>query len=449
MSLLELGGKKFTIPPGTVALGSDAGCAIQVGGADVLPKHALFEGTPDGQVVIRKAVPAAEVLINGVRLGAEPTPLLHGDKVQVGPNELTFVDERRSGSTQYVEAVNLPQMLAQAAKAKAGKTGNTGGRVVSLTDGREYAVAGASLVFGREATCDVVVTGKDISRRHAEIMVTPKGYAIVDSSTNGTWVNDERVQGQRVLARGDVIKLGEDSFRFYADVAPAAPSPPPPGPAASQPPAAPQSSPAPATGSSGERLKNTSFGMPAAPPPAGRASQAGPLANMLVRSGTLKGQRIQLRTPVINIGRADYNDVVLPDESVSTSHAKLQRREGVWILTDVESTNGTFVDGERVQGDAALAPGAMVRFGDVQLVFEATDDAMGVAKGGGTKMIEAFKVPAPTPAAPAPAPKVTPKAAAPKRPVPPPVAEKKGKGCGASAAVLLLAFVAVAYWILT
>lgn len=456
MALLELGGKKFTIPPGTVALGSDAGSAIQVGGADVLPKHALFEGTPDGQVVIRKAVPEAEVLINGVRLGAEPTPLLHGDKVQVGPNELTFVDERRSGSTQYVEAVNLPQMLAQAAKAKGGKTGNTGGRVVSLTDGREYAVAGASLVFGREATCDVVVAGKDISRRHAEIMATPKGYAIVDSSTNGTWVNDERVQGQRVLARGDVIKLGEETFRFYADVAPAAPNPPPPGPAASQPPAAPQPSPAPATGSSGERLKNTSFGMPAAPVPAGRASQAGPLANMLVRSGTLKGQRIQLRAPVINIGRADYNDVVLPDESVSTSHAKLQRREGVWILTDVESTNGTFVDGERVQGDAPLAPGAMVRFGDVQLVFEPTDDAMGVAKGGGTKMIEAFKAPAPKPAAPAPAPKAAapappapPAKAAAKRPVPPPVAEKKGKGCGASAAVLLLGFVVVAYWILT
>jgi predicted component of type VI protein secretion system len=211
-------------------------------------------------------------------------------------------------------------------------------------------------------------------------------------------------------------------------------------------------------GSSGERLKNTSFGMPATPPPAGRASQAGPLANMLVRSGALKGQRIQLRTPVVNIGRADYNDAVLPDESVSTSHAKLQRREGVWILTDLESTNGTFVDGERVQGDAPLAPGAMVRFGDVQLVFEPTDDAMGVAKGGGTKMIEAFKAPAPAPkpAAPAPAPKAAPPAAAaapakaaPKRPVPPPVAEKKGKGCGASAAMVVLGCVAAAYWILT
>jgi len=84
MSLLELGGRKFTIPVGEVALGSDTACAILLAGADVLPRHALFQGQPDGQVVIRKAAPAAEVLINGVRLGAEPTPLLHGDKVEVG-----------------------------------------------------------------------------------------------------------------------------------------------------------------------------------------------------------------------------------------------------------------------------------------------------------------------------------------------------------------------------
>src|SRR5713101_8354689 len=123
MSLLELGGKRFTIPAGEVFLGSDAGCAMQLSGAGVLPRHAVVQGLADGQVVIRKAAPEAEVMINGVRLGAEPTPLLHGDKVQVGGHELTFVDERRSGSTQYVEAVNLPQMMAQAAKGKGGKTG--------------------------------------------------------------------------------------------------------------------------------------------------------------------------------------------------------------------------------------------------------------------------------------------------------------------------------------
>ncbi len=459
MALLEMGGRKFTIPAGDVFVGSDPGSAIHLTMAGVLPRHARLKGLPDGQVVIAKAVPEADVLINGVRLGAEPTPLLHGDKVEVAGQELTFVDERRSGSTQYVQAMNLPEAMARAqAESKSGgkATGNTGGRVVSLTDGREYAIAGTSLVFGRDATCDVVVSGKDVSRRHAEIVQTPKGYLVVDSSTNGTFVNEVRIEGQRLLARADVIRIGDENFRFYADASSQAAPNPNPGPTAPAPPAAPRppapSSPplrtpaaAPPAGA-GERLKQTVHGTPAPV-----------LANFLVRSGSLKGQRLVVKTPLANIGRADYNDLVIPDESVSTTHAKLQRREGVWVLVDLDSTNGTFVDGDRVQGESPISPGVTVRFGDISLMFEPTDDAAGVAKGGGTRMLEAMKPAAPKPAAAAP-PAAKPAPAAPHPPVPakakpkakPPVAEqkKKGKGCGGSAAVLVLAFVAVVYWVL-
>ena len=452
MALLEMGGRKFLIPAGDVFLGSDPGSAIHLAIAGILPRHAKIKGLPDGQVVITKAVPEADVLINGVRLGAEPTPLLHGDKVEVAGQELTFVDERRSGSTQYVQAMNLPEAMAKAqseARGAGKATASTGGRVVSLTDGREYAIAGASLVFGRDATCDVVVSGKDVSRRHSEIVQTPKGYLVVDSSTNGTFVNEVRVEGQRLLARADIIRIGDENFRFYADAAAQAPNPNP-GPVASAPSAAPPPSPqapsspppaAPPAGA-GERLKQTMHGAPAPV-----------LGNFLVRSGALKGQRLVVKTPVANIGRADYNDLVIPDESISTTHAKLQRREGVWVLVDLDSTNGTFVDGERVKGETPLSPGVTVRFGDISLVFEPTDDAAGIAKGGGTRMIEVMKPPAPPPkpaprpaAAPVPAPapaKTKPKAR------PPVVAEKKkGKGCGGSAAVLMLAFVAVMYWVL-
>jgi len=479
MSLLELGGRKFTIPVGEVTLGSDTGCAISLSGAGVLPQHALLQGQADGQVVIRKSSPAAEVLINGVRLGAEPTPLLHGDKVEVGGHELTFVDERRSGSTQYVKAFTPPSGERAGGTGAAGGTrpggrpitiGTTGGRVVSLTDGREYVITGTSLVFGREAGCDVVVAGKDVSRRHAEIVQTPKGYLLVDSSTNGTFVNEERIGGQRILARADVIRLGDEQFRFYTDVAAAAPT------AGVAPPAE----------GAAERLKHTVHGMeavappsspstppPSPPPPAARPASPPPLATFLVRVGALAGQRLTVRTPIVNVGRADYNDVVVPDPSVSTSHAKLQRREGVWVLVDLDSTNGTFVDGERVKGDAPLAPGAMVRLGDVQLVFEPTDDAVAAVKGGGTQVLRtplsmappapAAKRPSPSPAAPVPPrppvaaapkahapapPKARPPVAkpAPKRPVP--VAQqpppKKGKGCGASAAVLVIGSVGLA-----
>src|SRR5919108_2086716 len=280
MALLELGGRKFTLPQGEVLLGADPSCAIPLSGPGVLPRHAKLKGLADGQVVITKAVPEAEVLINGVRLGAEPTPLLHGDKVEVGGQELTFVDERRSGSTQYVQAMSVPQAMAQAKGGKA--TANTGGRVVSLTDGREYAIAGSSLVFGRDASCDVVVPGKDVSRRHAEIVQTPKGYLLVDSSTNGTIVNDVRVEGQKLLSRADVITIGEEKFRFYADAGRPTESPgnPPPGPAASAPSAVPPLPLPPTKGSpaAGERLKETVHGVPQ-----GRPS-GGLLANFLVRS---------------------------------------------------------------------------------------------------------------------------------------------------------------------
>jgi len=470
MALLEMGGRggqRFTLPQGEVVLGSDPGSAIPLAVPGVLPRHAKLKSLPDGQVVISKAVPEAEVLINGVRLGAEPTPLLHGDKVEVAGQELTFVDERRSGSTQYVQAMSVPQAMAQAkAEAKGGKggaTANTGGRVVSLTDGREYAVAGSSLVFGRDASCDVVVSGKDVSRRHAEIVPTPKGYLLVDSSTNGTSVNDVRVEGQRLLARADVITIGEEKFRFYADTA--APSPPPANPSSAVPPSSvpPTKGSAPAVG---DRLRETVHGVPAAPRPASTV-----LANFLVRAGALKGQRLIVKTPVVNIGRADYNDIVFPDESVSTTHAKLQRREGVWVLVDLDSTNGTFIDGDQVKGEAPLAPGATVRFGDVSTVFEPTDDSVGVEKGGSTRVIEVMTMsphppkaaaapPPPSAPKPAPAPpKAAPVAAKPgppprppKKPKPgakPPVAQqpKKGKGCGGSAAVLVLGIIGVVYWV--
>jgi len=396
MSLLELGGNTFTIPVGEIVLGSDAGCAISLSGPGVLPRHAVLQGQADGQVIIRKASPAADVLINGVRLGAEPTPLLHGDKVEVGDHELTFVDERRSGSTQYVPALSMPQGAGGPGGggggggqqprpgAKPAAIGTSGGRVVSLTDGREYVIAGTSLVFGREAGCDVVVAGKDVSRRHAEIVHTPRGYLVVDSSTNGTFVNEEQVQGQRILARTDVIRIGEEQFRFYAEAAPlTSSSPPPTGPAVSP-----------------EQLKHTVHGIEAVAP--ARASGA-VFASFLVRSGGLMGRRLPVKTPVVNLGRADYNDIVLSDPSISTSHAKLQRREGVWLLVDLDSTNGTFVEGERVRGEAPLGPGAMVRLGDVQLQFEPADENQGFLKGGGTQMLRTPHSSAP-PAATAAAP---------------------------------------------
>jgi pSer/pThr/pTyr-binding forkhead associated (FHA) protein len=196
------------------------------------------------------------------------------------------------------------------------------------------------------------------------------------------------------------------------------------------------------------------MGTPATPPATvPRPSAGGSLATLVAKTGALKGQRFAVRTPVVNIGRADYNDIVLADESVSTAHAKLQRREGIWILVDLDSTNGSFVDGERIAGESPVPPGATLRLGDISLSFEPTDDAAGVQKGGATRLLEVVKPPAPAKPAPAksapPPAKAAPAKTAPK-PVRPPAkaAQKKGKGCGANLIVFALGMSAFLYWLL-
>jgi pSer/pThr/pTyr-binding forkhead associated (FHA) protein len=421
MAFIEYEGQRVQLPAGEMLVGADPGCHLRLMRPGIAPRHAILATgpAPELAVTIRPAVDGVAVEVNGVRLGPVAQPLLHGDKITIAGLDLLFADERKSGSTQYISALSVGSLRPPSPKPgdPAKPVGTTGGRIISLTDGREYQV-GAALRFGREAGADVVVPGSQVSRRHAEIVASPRGYLLIDTSTNGTYVNTERVQNQRVLVRADVIKIADEEFRFYADVpqaaAPAA-APPPPA-AAPQPspqPAAPAAAaprPAPAATApaaeipppaSAAQLQSTGYfetgkqpahpGGAVAPPPAPPPAAA-QLAKFLVRSGSLKGQRLIVKVPIVNIGRAEYCDMVIPDDSVSSQHAKLTRREGVWVLTDLGSTNGTTVDGEKIEGDIPLAPGAFVKFGDVQLIFEPTDDDADVNAPKATRTMSAVKL---------------------------------------------------------
>jgi pSer/pThr/pTyr-binding forkhead associated (FHA) protein len=392
---LEVGGERYAIAAGETAIGSAADNRVVLGGEGVRPRHAVVQATQPGSAAIRAAAAEAEVRVNGVKLGAEPTPLLHGDKIGIGTHELRVVDSTRGGSTQLFDSGAFADLVPPpSAKPPAG---TTGGRLVCLTDGREYTVGQSPLKIGRDASSDVVVTGSEVSRQHAEIQPEPQGYTLVDMSVNGTYVNGERIGRTRLLARADVIRIGNDEFRFYADAASRTPAPPPP--------------PEPPVGA-GERLSDTMHGVPVFRPqpeqdrtPTPPSAGALPLASFLFRSGDLKGRRLPIKVPVVNIGRGDYNDVVIADPSVSTMHAKLQRRDAIWILTDLGSTNGTFVEGERLSGEAPLGPGMTLRFGDVSALFEPLDDSVPAAAPSGTRMmprVEADPVPSPEPVAETP-----------------------------------------------
>ncbi len=71
----------------------------------------------------------------------------------------------------------------------------------------------------------------------------------------------------------------------------------------------------------------------------------------------------------LTIGRGDRCDVHLDDATAASTHARLAPSGGGWRIEDLDSTNGTFVDGERSAG-GRLSDGSVVRVGATLCVFE-------------------------------------------------------------------------------
>jgi len=67
------------------------------------------------------------------------------------------------------------------------------------------------------------------------------------------------------------------------------------------------------------------------------------------------------------LGRSDTNDLVIPDERVSRVHAELEKVAGEWVLRDLGSRNGTYIDGDRVLASRPVRPGQEIRLGETTL----------------------------------------------------------------------------------
>jgi pSer/pThr/pTyr-binding forkhead associated (FHA) protein len=441
MPVLQLDDQKFPLKAGATRIGAGTDADIVVPGYSAIGIEAVIDGgsTP----TIRRAEEEAHVRVNGVLLGAEPIPLMHGDKVEIAGLELRYADDAKGGATQFVSASDIATMTGAKRSGTARATTASGGRLVSLVDGKEYSVPDLGLVFGRDASCDVVVAQSEVSRRHAEIAPDETGYVVRDTSANGLFVNGERVQGSHRLARSDVLRIGTEEFRFYADVI----APPPvartPTPAKSVP-AAPAEPVAPPAAmppmlsdiTDLELLPELSVVEPvrqagAPPPPApvapaatrpavgpspvtpvGSAPAQDPRPVLVVlesmNEGPRKGTKYELRTPLGHIGRGAHNDVRLSDESVSETHAKLQRREDGWYVVDMDSTNGTYVGGTRVIGERRIEGSPDIRFGGMKFRFTAVGTGSAAdLDTKGTRAIASMRAPlaplTPTPPLSAPA----------------------------------------------
>ncbi|MCV7009830.1 ATP-binding cassette domain-containing protein [Mycobacterium gordonae] len=255
---------------------------------------------------------------------------------------------------------------------------------------REFA-AGPDVVVGSDLRADLRVAHPLISRAHLLLRFDQGRWLAIDNnSQSGIFVNGKRVpaldirDGQTInLGQPDGPRITFEVGHYRGDVGTLPPTErvpvigphdvarttkiptiPPEQPRATRQPDAPQ----PATRAAQPNLQPpTQAARPNLRPP---AQTAGDDTVSQAQTGTMRGPHVAASVPTAaaRIGRAADNDVVVTDVLVSRYHAQLSPAPAGAQIRDLNSINGTFVNGVRV-GSAFLSEGDVVTIGNVDLLF--------------------------------------------------------------------------------
>jgi hypothetical protein len=105
---------------------------------------------------------------------------------------------------------------------------------------------------------------------------------------------------------------------------------------------------------------------PGRPPRAPRPGRGSPRV-LVVTAGALKGTSIDLAQQQITLGRANDATLVLNDDYASSRHARIFPQDGQWIVEDLGSTNGTYLDRQKVTRPLPVPLGVPIRIGKTVL----------------------------------------------------------------------------------
>jgi pSer/pThr/pTyr-binding forkhead associated (FHA) protein len=114
----------------------------------------------------------------------------------------------------------------------------------------------------------------------------------------------------------------------------------------------------------------------ATPPPARRRGSRAPApqhtgsrgpSQLVVTEGGLQGTRIGLTGAPVLIGRANDSTLVLTDDYASTRHARISLQDGMWVVEDLGSTNGTYLGSRKLDGPVPMEMGVPLRIGKTVL----------------------------------------------------------------------------------
>lgn len=189
--------------------------------------------------------------------------------------------------------------------------------------------------IGKSKSNDIVLPQEDISRFHAVIAKKQKEWIITDTfSKTGVLVNDERVEGQAVIEDGDIITIGTIPLKFLCAEA------------------------------LSDELKTQIRN---------EAAQMNNQVNRNIAYAVLvdaKTRRpIYLRKKDVLIGRGDESDIQINLDTVSGRHARIHLTSRGWALSDLNSHNGTKLNGRYITEPQLIFDMDMITFGDRVFIF--------------------------------------------------------------------------------
>jgi pSer/pThr/pTyr-binding forkhead associated (FHA) protein len=288
--------------------------------------------------------------------------------------------------------------------------------LLRAVDGEQQLLVDRELIMGRDPGSDVLLDQGGASRQHARLTPEADGVRVEDlGSTNGTFVNGERIGQACLLKEGDQLETGKARFTLVAREPVAEPDPDatqlysagsdpdatalhsegeshrqdPPG--AEQPAAAEPEEPDPKAPPSWvlnnqQSVDGTAFFSRDSLQDSLRNSENNRVPQQAVNEPTLVGNSdpvVGMRFQLIGegkdkweIGRSPGADVMLNHESVSGSHAQIIHEDGSWKLVDLMSANGTYANGKKCL-TGYLSSGDTVCFGSVECAFMLPDETQG------------------------------------------------------------------------
>jgi pSer/pThr/pTyr-binding forkhead associated (FHA) protein len=331
---------------------------IELSQANPLKWHARLEWL-DGEILVTDLGGDEPIEIDGEQLRPlQPRILKADDIVSIAGMEISFSQgDRKKDGGQQSSDWKRHQVL-----------------IITPDWKREIELKSSSVKIGRAEENDIIINNSGVSRFHARLDKTQDRYVIVDQeSTFGIRSSGQRVT-RKELVDGDTLQIADDVALTYQVTA----LPGVAHPSALQ--ASGDSStvgdgqspadkvqPLPFIGQTSfvdmDRLLEADESVPRA---SGLSETMDP--HLVVQLGDETWQELFTKDQMA-VGRGDDNDIVIPDTSVSGSHATLERTGDSYVIRDSGSDNGIWIRKERVDSHV-LRPGDVINIGRAKLVFK-------------------------------------------------------------------------------